>query len=575
VLLTTKDSRLSATALASFLGLTYVWFRGSLASPESPLDFGATSRLFFLLFAAALVASAGALVRRRGLWSPFQDPLDTRVAIALAGITVVSRLVFVRGAYGLFSSDGAAQGVMALHILEGKHHPALLYNLSYIGSPKAHLTAALTLVFRDPVVSFALGAVLMYAVFVGAVYALAREMLPRRTSVLAASYAIVSPGFLTAWGVHNDGGYVDVLALGTASLVLGVRVLAERDGRSRRAFWMGVLCGVGFWVHILTTYYVLAAAMVFVSARLGRKLPAVVLSFAFGFFVGDFPMLLWNAFHGWQSFMWWTQEGAPLAERLARGAAQFGSTLTTAFPVLAGYWPATDPPEPASFWKIFLGVLLPAGGASFAVRFRRAFLPILDGRLAPEAFTVAYGAMVVSVFSLSSFGWLSEEPRYLLFLYSVVPLFVATFLAAVYRASRGGAVFLGALLFFVNARASVAYAERALESAAENRRFVAELEALGVRFAHTDYFISYKYNFLSHGRLALTSALGPAQTEWYRTYRDEAAQAARVALIPRSFRMARRVCRRLDALGVSYERRDLLYPVIYDLSEKVDLSSLR
>jgi hypothetical protein len=39
--------------------------------------------------------------------------------------------------------------------------------------------------------------------------------------------------------------------------------------------------------------------------------------------------------------------------------------------------------------------------------------------------------------------------------------------------------------------------------------------------------------------------------------------------------MARRIGRRLDAQGVDYRRKDLLYPVIYDLSEPVRLEWLR
>jgi hypothetical protein len=108
-----------------------------------------------------------------------------------------------------------------------------------------------------------------------------------------------------------------------------------------------------------------------------------------------------------------------------------------------------------------------------------------------------------------------------------------------------------------------------------NREFVRELEALGVRYAYTDFYISYKYIFLSHGRLLMTSELGPEQTERYPPYRDEIAQAEDVALIPRSFRMAARIGRRLDAQGVTYRREDLLYPVIYDLSQPVRLDSLR
>ncbi len=72
-----------------------------------------------------------------------------------------------------------------------------------------------------------------------------------------------------------------------------------------------------------------------------------------------------------------------------------------------------------------------------------------------------------------------------------------------------------------------------------------------------------------------TSELGPAQTEWYFPFRDQVAKAEDVALVPRSFRLARRIRRRLDARGIRYRQESLLYPVLYDFSEPVRLSYLR
>jgi hypothetical protein len=86
--------------------------------------------------------------------------------------------------------------------------------------------------------------------------------------------------------------------------------------------------------------------------------------------------------------------------------------------------------------------------------------------------------------------------------------------------------------------------------------------------------MSYKYVFLSHGRMIWTSALGPAQTEWYLPFREEVAAATDVALVPRSFRFARRIERRLAERGIRYRRENLLYPVLFDFSEEVSLSWL-
>ena len=119
------------------------------------------------------------------------------------------------------------------------------------------------------------------------------------------------------------------------------------------------------------------------------------------------------------------------------------------------------------------------------------------------------------------------------------------------------------------------YLADARESDPVNREFVSALEGLGVRYVRSDYHLSYKYVFLSHGRVVWTSELGPAQTEWYTPFREEAARASDVALVPRSFRFARRIERRLKARGITYRRADLLYPVLYDFSESVPVEELR
>jgi hypothetical protein len=141
--------------------------------------------------------------------------------------------------------------------------------------------------------------------------------------------------------------------------------------------------------------------------------------------------------------------------------------------------------------------------------------------------------------------------------------------------SRVAAAVAAVPILALNLYGSGLYFVRAHESDALNRRFVGDLEELGVRYAYTDFYVSYKYNFLSHGRILMTSELGPEQSERYPLYREQIAKEEHVALIPRSYRMARRVGLRLDELGVTYKRKDLLYPVIYDLDRPVRLESLR
>ena len=558
-------------SLASYLWLCAAWF-------DHDLRLGFLSDAPPAVPGSIFVVSIGVFLYRRR--SRMALGVDKRTALLLALGGFLTRLPFVFEAYGLFSSDAAAQGVMALHVLEAKHHPIFLYNWSYVGSVKAHLTAALALLVSDPVASFALAAALVYGALAGAVYLLSRTVAPRAESIVAGLYIVFAPGFLTAWGMGNEGSYPDVLALGTLMLALGFRFLKDEvDGRSA-AFWIGVLGGIAFWIHILATYYLLAAVFILLVHRFGKPAIGRLSAFALGFAVGDFPGILWNLSHELQSFRWWGVDASPagsgnfLTGRVARTVSQLGDVFQTSFAVLAGYWPKDNPPPPEALFRFFLIVLFPLSFVVFAFRSREKLRLLSRGRLTPEAAALGFAVLVVLVFAQSSFGWMTEEPRYLLFLFSVVPLFLATALSSLARISRWGALLVVAALVFVSLRGGILYYSEARESDVRNREFLRKLAEIQIRYAHSDYHLSYKYVFLSHGRMIWTSALGPAQTEWYLPFREEVDAASDVALVPRSFRFARRIERRLAERGIHYRRENLLYPVLFDFSEEVSLSWL-
>ncbi|HXV60577.1 MAG TPA: hypothetical protein VEK15_07785, partial [Vicinamibacteria bacterium] len=383
---------------------------------------------------------------------------------------------------------------------------------------------------------------------------------------------ILAPGFLTAWGMGNEGSYVDVMFFGTLMLGLVARLLSDDRHSVTTAFWIGILGGLAFWVHILATYYLLACAGVLAFHRVGRLSLMRLGAFASGFAVGDFPGLLWNATNDWLSFRWWTLDAETLetGDRLGRFAHQLGEVFATSFPVLAGYWPAYDPPGTSPAWPIVLALLIPASFVSFAARHRRKLT-----RTTPEAMLLAFAVLVVLVFAMSSFGWMTAEPRYLLFVFSVVPIFVACLLATLFRWARPLAVVVAIGLLAINLRGSLSYWKQARASDPVNREYLRRLDELGIRYVHSDYHLSYKYVFLSHGRMVWTSALGPSKTEWYEPFRDEVEAASTFALVPRSFRFAERIERRLEARAIGYRRENLLYPLLFDFSEPVTLEELR
>ena len=160
------------------------------------------------------------------------------------------------------------------------------------------------------------------------------------------------------------------------------------------------------------------------------------------------------------------------------------------------------------------------------------------------------------------------NPRYLLFLMTPLPIFLAEALGE----GRRRFVFLGLVAF--GALASLAQFPGTFVADARWREFVAGLEREGVRFCFTDFHLATRINFLSGEKVVCSAKLGPTTTEYFFSYREAVERAPEAALVPVNTYAAQRIGQRLTDLGVTYERRDLLKPVLLRLSRKVDPQEL-
>jgi hypothetical protein len=95
-----------------------------------------------------------------------------------------------------------------------------------------------------------------------------------------------------------------------------------------------------------------------------------------------------------------------------------------------------------------------------------------------------------------------------------------------------------------------------------------------VRFCYTDFFLATRVNFLSSERIVCSAKLGPTTTEYFFEYRERVEKATEAAFIAVNRTSVGRLEKRLDELGVAYERQELLKPVLLRLSRKVDPEEL-
>jgi hypothetical protein len=551
----------AAVAALSWLLLGLRWF--DAAAPLRPRWLDAIPPA--ALFAACLAAlGAWAWMRRAGLsgaWGP-EAPAGTRPMLLVGvGLAVLFRLpLAMQGGAGYVTPDGALSGIVALRLASGAERLVFVPSVAYSGSLKSHLTAAL-MAHTDPARAFALSSVLFYAVFVAAVFALGRAAAGgdrRWTATAAALYVAFAPAFVTRYSLSNDGNYVEVLALGTLALLLALRWSQRTDPAGTLALWTGLLLGLAFWCHVLALAHVVTASLWMLLRGRGRGVraaPAVLL----GFLLGAWPAVLWNATHGWETVRYLVPGGEGVDPGAMPVFARLLGVFAGQWPVLLGYDPGNGPVANA---------LLRAFSGGALIAFACAVVAALRGP-ANDAVRLLLILLAVNLgLALFALPVIPGNPRYLVFSTATIAVLLARLLEPPRRR------WIMAALVAAGAVTALAQAPGTLRSDAQWRAFVAELEAAGVQACHTDFYLATKVNFLSGERVACSAKLGPTITEYFPDFRARAESAPEAALIAVNASHAEKLERRLRRLGVGYERRDLMKPVLFRFSRRVDPAEL-
>ncbi len=472
------------------------------------------------------------------------------------------------GAWGYTTADGSLSGIMALHARDGIAHHVFVPSVAYSGSLKSHLSALLSATTGlDLVRAFSLASVLFYSTFAAAAFRLGALLGGARVALAAGLYAAFAPTFVTQYSLSNDGNYVEVLALGTWALVLGARLLERHDAGFSGWCATGVVLGLGFWCHILAIAHAAAIGLALaLSFRSRAGLP--FLGLLLGFAIGDWPGLLWNARHEWASFLYLIPSGYWESARLLHPAeadashpgllARVAALFTDHGPLLFGFDAGYPRPiDLASRALSGLGLLAFVAALGMAARRARD-----ARRIETNALLLCFTAANLLV-ALIALPHIPGNPRYLLFLFAPACVLIP-------RLLQGRLRLVLFLLIGFGALGSLGQAREKIASSLEWRRFLADLRGEGVRHCYADYYVAARLTFFGEENPLCSSKLGPITTEYFLDYRERVDREPRVDIVAVNQVSAARIEKKLQELGVAYQRRDLMKPVLLRLSRRVD-----
>ncbi len=561
-----------------------------------------------------------------GLWLAITAGLILKVAILATGSVT-------------FNADEAILGLMARHILQGKL-PVFFYGQSYMGALHSYLLAPSFLVFGQTVFALRVVQIGLYLGVLITTYVMALRLSgDRQAATVAALLMAVPPVMVSAYTTAALGNYVEVLLINNLLLIIGWDVL---DGRKPSAGWWllaGFLAGLGWWGMSLVITAVVPLGLLGVwrlirsirhDDRLGAEAKPLfgwtkLIALFIGFVVGALPWLIgmgadpiatFNALFGVGLGTTVVGDSAVLLERVL-------SFIAFSLPALFGLRPSwslswTLLPVGLILTTLYLFVLWRAT--------RRAWSGVEPTYTQTALITLLGGwAVLLVAFVLSPFG-IDPTGRYLLPLYPLLAVLVSGWLIRLRRGEEFSLPELDLLgcraaRLFVHqsgpAQASMLRQSKAhhwgatalmvlilgynlwgnVRAMVENPPglttqfdlithipheydddLIAFLDALGVDRGYSNYWVAFRFAFLTHERILFSPRL-PYKVDLSYSYRDD-----RYPLYTEAVRVADRVVyvtsnlpdldaliqERFDACGVAFRRQTIgPYTIFYDLSRPV------
>ncbi len=239
------------------------------------------------------------------------SPQVPGVLIAIALATTI-RIALIGLGWQTTNSDEGTMGLMALHIAYHGELPIFFYGQSYMGALEAYIGAVLFHIFGPSLFSLRLGLVLLFDLFLLAMYLLIRLLYTEKLAL--ATIFLLCFGSIETFTrqLKAVGGALETLLFGALTLLLAswLAISYSRDdptiNRKRRVVaygGLGCAIGLGLWSHMLVLPFVAMALLLLILFCHGELLTPATLFLILGLIIGLFPLIAFKLEYPAQDFI--------------------------------------------------------------------------------------------------------------------------------------------------------------------------------------------------------------------------------------------------------------------------------
>jgi hypothetical protein len=265
------------------------------------------------------------------------------VASIIIVLSLLFRVIMVALHYPEANSDEGSMGIEALHIAFQGQHPIYLYGQDYMGVLEAYIAAPFFHLFGVSVFTLRIGMLIMYTLFMIAIYWLSSLFYSKRLALLTLALLSLGTADMLIQQLRAVGGAIETILFGTLMFVLAYHLSSSAQYTTKKRYLLyaawGCTVGLALWIHILVLPFVLSSGLFILIFCWHDWRTLAIPCLLLGLLLGGIPLL-----HGLQAFSvaLHLQSGTTISNQIDQANSvqkQILSTVLWGIPLATGVQP--------------------------------------------------------------------------------------------------------------------------------------------------------------------------------------------------------------------------------------------